>query len=100
MTENNFNTYEFIINDDDEIMLLLYSQNGHPESPILEIEAKERKGFLYRSKGSGLAIEDITEDDLDILCLSDKILVCEISTDKNEDDVKITNAYECAINLI
>ena len=62
MTENSFNTYEFIINDDDEIMLLLYSQEGSPDKPVLDVMLEENKAVLYRSKDKGIIIEDISDD--------------------------------------
>ena len=100
MTENSFNTYEFIINDDDEIMLLLYSQEGSPNKPVLDVMLEENKAVLYRSKDKGIIIEDISDDVLDMLSDIDKILVCELSTEDNEDDTLLTNAYEATINLL
>ena len=100
MTENSFNTYEFIINDDDEIMLLLYSQEGSPDKPVLDVMLEENKAVLYRSKDKGIIIEDISDDVLDMLSDIDKILVCELSAEDNEDDTLLTNAYEATINLL
>ena len=100
MTENNFNTYEFIINEDDEIMLLLYSQNGSPEEPTLEISPDDNKAVLYRSKNNGIVIEDIPDDILEALFDIDNILICELSIENNDDDTKITNAYEAKINIV
>ena len=100
MTENSFNTYEFIINDDDEIMLLLYSQEGSPDKPVLDVMLEENKAVLYRSKDKGIIIEDISDDVLDMLSDIDKILVGELSAEDNEDDALLTNAYEATINLL
>lgn len=100
MTENNFNTYDFIINEDDEIMLLLYSQDGLPEEPFLEITPDNNKAVLYRSKNSGIVIDDISDDILDMLFDIEKILICELSAEDNDDDTKITNAYEAKINIV
>lgn len=100
MTENNFNTYEFIINEDDEIMLLLYSQEGKPEEPVLELSSDSNQAVLYRSKTSGMEIKDISEEDMDMLYDIDKILVCELSADTDEDNTQITDVYEATINII
>lgn len=100
MTEDNFNTYELIINEDDEIMLLLYSQEGAPEKPVLEISPESNQAVLYRSKTSGIEIKDIPEENIDMLCDIDKILVCELSAEADEDNTQITNVYEATINII
>ena len=99
MTENNSNFYDFIINEDDEIMLLLYAKDTKPENPHIDIDIKNNQAFLYRSKNEGILIEDISDEILDILHDSDKLLICELSDEDNEEDIKIINAYEAEISV-
>ena len=98
MTQDNSNFYDFIINEDDEIMLLLYAKDSSPESPYINIDKDNKQAFLYRSENEGICIEDISDEILDILSTSDKLLICELSNEENEDDVKIINAYEAEIS--
>ena len=95
-----FNTYDFIINDDDEVMLLIYVQNNTPSDPHLDIDIENKQAILYRSENNGLTIEDIPDDILDLLYDLDKMLVCELSAEENEDDTEIANVYEATINII
>ena len=99
MTKNNSNFYDFIINEDDEIMLLLYAKDTKPEQPHIDIDAQNKQAFLYRSKNDGVLIEDISDEILDILYEADKLLICELSNEDNEEDIKIINAYEAEISI-
>ena len=99
MTQNNTNFYDFIINEDDEIMLLLYARDTKPENPHISIDEDNKQAYLYRSKNEGVLIDDISDEILNILSSSDSLLICELSNDKNEDDVKIINAYEAKISF-
>ena len=100
MTENNFNTYDFIVNEDDEVMLLIYAKDGTPKKPHIDINVQNKQAILYRSENNGLSIEDISDDILFLLRDIDKILVCELSAEENEDDIQITNVYEATIDII
>ena len=90
MTEHNFNTYDFIVNEDDEIMLLIYARQTVPQTPVLELNLDEQTAFLYRSENDGIALSDISEDILDSLCDYDKILDV-IDVIKQEGDVDLLN---------
>ena len=78
--------YDFIINEDDEIMLLLYARASKPQNPSFEIDKDGKQAVLYRSKDDGITINDISDEVLDILYDMDKLLVCELSEEENEDE--------------
>lgn len=99
MTENKFNTYDFIINEDDEIMLLTYAQDSTIEAPHLDIDTQNNQAILYRSENDGITMDDLSDDILDLLYDTDKILVCELSKEEKEDDTQIVNAYEAILNI-
>lgn len=98
MSTNDRNLYDLIINDDDDIMLLLYARDSAPSSPSFDIDIDNKKAILYRSNDEGITIDDLSDDALDILCGMDKLLVCELSLEDNDDDTEIINAYEAKIN--
>ena len=98
MTKDNFDTYDFLINDEDEVMLLLYAREGTPsKSPSIEINTEEKTGYLARNDNDVISLKDIPNDILDSLQDADKLLVCELSQEKNEKDTKIIYAYEAEI---
>ena len=97
MDNKDFETFDFLINDDDEVMLLLYQREGEPENPHIEIDFEEKAALLYRNDNDIIELSDISDDVLDSLQDADKLLVCELSRTENEEEEEITHAYEAEI---
>ena len=94
----NTDTYDFLINDDD-LLLLTYARETKPEAPSIEIDEENFCATLYRSQNDGINIKDIPEEVMDILTESKTLLVCEMSMEENDDDTKIIYAYEAEIRI-
>ncbi len=97
MDNKDFETFDFLINDEDEVMLLLYQREGEPENPHIEIDFEEKAALLYRNDNDIIELSDISDDVLDSLQDADKLLVCELSRTENEEEEEITHAYEAEI---
>ncbi len=97
MVIQEFETYDFLINDEDEVMLLLYVREGEPQNALLEINIKQCSAILHRNATDNINLTDIPEDVLDSLQDADKILVCELSIETDEKDTQIIYAYEAEI---
>jgi hypothetical protein len=97
MSQKNTNTYDFLINEDDEVMLLLYEKESSVENPQISIDPLKSCAVLRRNDLDGVEITDISEDILDIILEQETLLVCELSAEDNEEDTKITNAYEATV---
>ncbi len=98
MIETNFDTYDFLINDEDETMLLLYVRNSSPENPSIEIDFENKTAILQRNSNDGVSLANIPDEILDSLQDSDKLLVCELSMENDEKETQIIYAYEAEIN--
>lgn len=98
MREDELKTYDFLINDEDEAMLLLYARDGAPENPSIEINPEDGTAVLTRNPEDSVSLEDIPDEVLDSLQEADKLLVCELSLDDDEKDTQIVYAYEAEIN--
>ena len=98
MREDEFKTYDFLINDEDEAMLLLYARDGAPENPSIEINPEDGTAVLTRNPEDSVSLEDIPDEVIDSLQEADKLLVCELSLDDDEKDTQIVYAYEAEIN--
>ena len=98
--ENNeeYRTFDFLINDEDEVMLLLYEQEGDPENAAIELNEEEKSAVLYRNKNDEIMLTDIPENVFDSLQDADKLMVCELSVEEKEEDTKIVYAYEAEIS--
>ena len=89
--------YDFVVNDEDEVMLLLYAGNTEPENARFVIDLEENKAELYRNETECVVLENIPDDIFDSLVDADKLLVCEISNTENDEDSEIVFAYEADI---
>ena len=98
MTEEKFDTYDFLLNDEDEAMLLLYVRDGAPENPSIAINIDEKSAILIRNANDEVALSGIPDDVLDAMQDADKLLVCELSVEDDEKETKIVYAYEAEIN--
>ena len=94
---DNIEKYDFLINDEDEAMLLLYVHEGEPNNPTIELDVEGKTAILNRNAVSSITLEDISDEVFDSLEDSDTLLVCELSLDENEEDTSIVYAYEAEI---
>ncbi len=93
-----FKTFDFLINEEDEVMLLIYHQEGEPDESHIDLNRAEGSAVLYRNAKDSILLEDIEENVFDSLEDADKLLVCELSRTKKEEDAEIVYAYEAEIN--
>ena len=97
MDTKDFETFDFLINDEDEVMLLLYQREGAPSNPHIELDSDEKSALLYRNDNDTLLLNDISTEVFDSLMDADKLLVCELSREEKDDDAQIVHAYEAEI---
>ena len=97
MTDSNFNTYDFLINDENEIMLLLYAQDAPAQKSILELNISDSSATLYRDPNTTLPLKDIPPEYLEALQNSNKLLICELNKTDKDEDSQIVYAYEAEI---
>lgn len=97
MSKQRFDTYDFLINDEDEVMLLLYVRETEPKNAHIEMNVEEKSALLFRNETDSVVLEDIPDDVLDSLQDSDKLLVCELNLAEDEKDSQIVYAYEAEI---
>ena len=98
MTGDDIETYDFLINDEDEAMLLLYVREGEPQNPTIELDRDNKSAILHRRADDEISLEGIPDDVLDSMTDADKLLFCELSIEEDEKDTKIVYAYEAEIN--
>ncbi len=98
MNNSEFETFDFLINDEDEVMLLLYQREGEPEHAQIELDRDNRIAVLYRNQSDSIALRDVSDEVFDSLQDADNLLVCELSKESDEDETKIVYAYEAEIN--
>lgn len=97
MSEQNFNTYDFLINDEDEVMLLLYARSQAPDHPFFELNTENKSAILFRNSEDSVSLQDIPNEIIDAMQDADKLLVCELNLTEEEKDTQIVYAYEAEI---
>ncbi len=97
MSAEEFDTYDFLINDEDEVMLLMYVRPGEPADPSFNLDIEDQSGVLSRNSNDKILLKDIPADIIDSLQEADKLLVCELSIEQNDKDTQIVYAYEAEI---
>lgn len=97
MDKDDSNIYDFLINDEDEAMLLLYVRESAPEHPTINIDFENKSAILSRNASDSVELSDIPDEIMDALEETDKLLVCELSMDADEKDTQIVYAYEAEI---
>ena len=97
MDNEEFASYDFLINEEDEVMLLLYAREQSPQNPSIRIDATNKTAFLQRTTEDIITLSDVPEEALDSLAETDKLLVCELSAEENEKDTQIVYAYEADV---
>ena len=99
MDENELDTYDFIINDEGEVMLLLHAQETEPKNARIEVDVQEKSAVLIRNSDDEILLQDLPDDVIDNMQDEDTILVCELKIGEKEEDTQIVYTYEAEINL-
>lgn len=98
MDENELNTFDFVTNEEDEVMLLLHAQESEPKDARIEIDMKEKSAVLIRNENDEILLEGIPDDIIDSLQDADSLMVCELKVGETEDETQIVYAYEAEID--
>lgn len=97
MDSTNYDIFDFIINEEDELMLLIYQQETEPNNPYIELNRDESSAVLYRNENDFIVLGGLSNEVFDSIFEADNLLVCELSREENEDDTKIVYAYEAEV---
>lgn len=89
--------YDFVVNDEDEVMLLLYAGETEPKNARIVLKEDENKAEFFRNPNECIVLEEVPADIFDSLTENDKLLVCEIDNTEKDEDSRIVFAYEADI---
>lgn len=99
MAETDTNTFDFVVNDANELMLLIHAQDTEAKNARLELNVDENSALLIRNETSELLLEGLPDDIVDSLLEADALMVCEIKVGETDDDSEIVNAYEAEVEI-
>lgn len=93
----NYNTFDFIITDENEVLLLLYARDTAPQNPTAKLNYDEHTVILSRNSDDVITLENVEDEIFDDLQEEHTLLVCEIEPTENEDENEIVYTYEADI---
>lgn len=99
MADEDLNTFDFVVNDANELMLLIHAQDTEAKNARLELNVDENSALLVRNEESELLLEGLPEDIVDSLLDADALMVCEIRVGETDEDSEIVNAYEADVEV-
>ncbi len=91
------NTFDFLISDANEVMLILYARDLAPEEPLVRLNPEQKNVELYRRKNDAFTLEKVDDDVFEILKNEEKLLICEILPTDNPEETEIVYTYEAPI---
>lgn len=97
MDSTNYDIFDFIINEEDELMLLIYEQETEPKNPYIELDRDNASAVLHRNEEDFIVLNGLSNEVFDSMFETDNLLVCELSREENEEETKITYAYEAEV---
>ncbi|MDR1694794.1 MAG: hypothetical protein LBR70_06370 [Lactobacillaceae bacterium] len=97
MDSTDYDIFDFIINDEDELMLLIYQQETEPNNPYIELDRESSSGVLHRNENDFIILNGLSNEVFDSIFEADNLLVCELSREEREEDTKIVYAYEAEV---
>lgn len=92
-----FNTFDFMVTDENEVLLLLYARESEPQEPTVELNYDEHTIVLKRNEDDFLTLENIEDEIFDDLQEEDTLLVCEIAPTEDDEEEEIVYTYEADI---
>lgn len=94
MINNSQNVFDFLVNNEGEVLLLLGERDGEPKNSYVELSEKDNSALLYRNDNDELLLKDIPDNIFEDLSAIETLLVCELSNVSNDEETEIIHAYE------
>ena len=93
----NTDGYNFLISDENEVLLVLYARDIAPEQPAARLNPEQQIIELYRRKDDAFTLENVENEVFESLKDADNLLVCEILPTANSDETEIVYTYEAPL---
>lgn len=90
-------SYDFIISDEGEVILILHARDTTPENPAVHLVTEEHEVQIYRNKQDALTLKYVDSDVFNNLIEEESLLICEVKPTSNPDETEIIYTYEAPI---
>lgn len=94
---SDYNTFDFMVTDENDVMLLLYARDTAPENPQVRLNSAGHSVELQRNAEDTVTLQEVEDEIFENLADEETLLVCEIAPTENDDESEIIYTYEAEI---
>jgi len=92
-----YNIFDFMVTEENDVMLLLYARDTAPDNPSVRLDAENHTVELRRNDEDTLTLKEVEDEIFENLIDEETLLVCEIAPTDNEEENEIIYTYEAEI---
>lgn len=90
-------SFDFLITDQDEVMLIITAQDTPPEAPAVRLHPETKSIELYRHLNDAYTLQNVDGEVFSLLNNEEELLVCETKPTESPDETEIVYTYEALI---
>lgn len=92
-----FDGFEFIVTEEDDLMLIIYARSGNPDNPEVELDKNGKGVTLRRSSTDVITLEDVGDKILEILNEENALLIAEVVPTENPLEHEVKQVYNAIV---
>lgn len=92
-----FDGFEFIVTEEDDVMLIIYARSGNPENPTIKLVRKEKKIILFRNSADVVTLENVDDNIFENLLEETVLLITEVVPTENPLEHEVKQVYNARI---
>ena len=92
-----FDGFEFIVTEEDDVMLVIYARSGNPENPTIELDKSAHRVILERNPADVVTLEQVDDKILEILAEENVLLITEVVPTENPLEHEVKQVYNAII---
>ena len=92
-----FDGFEFIITEEDDVMLIIYARSTNPENPEVELNKEQNSIVLRRNSSDVVTLEGVEDKILNNLSEEKALLIAEVVPTENPLEHEVKQVYNAVI---
>lgn len=92
-----FDGFEFIITEEDDVMLIIYARSSDPENPQVELNKEQKRIILRRNSTDIVTLENVEDKILNNLSEEKALLIAEVVPTDNPLEHEVKQVYNAVI---
>lgn len=92
-----FDGFEFIITEEDDVMLIIYARSSDPENPEVELNKEQKSIVLRRNSTDIVTLENVEDKILNNLSEEKALLIAEVVPTDNPLEHEVKQVYNAVI---